>query len=113
MSRKPKQLEEEVKTDTADNPVIEEDTSDEGADSQEIETEEEFEDDDVEEEDTIEEDETPVNVPVKAETIKGSVLMLDRNVRHNDEDFAKGTLAKDLPEDVRVLFEEKGFFERQ
>jgi len=113
MSRTPKQLEEEVKTDTADNPVIEEDTSDEGADSQEIETEEEFEDDDVEEDDSIEEDETPVNVPVKAETIKGSVLMLDRNVRHNGEDFAKGTLAKDLPEDVRVLFEEKGFFERQ
>lgn len=103
MSRKPKQLEEEVKTDTADNPVIEEDTSDEGADSQEIETEEEFEDDDVEEDDSIEEDETPVNVPVKAETIKGSVLMLDRNVRHNGEDFAKGTLAKDLPEDVRVI----------
>lgn len=59
--------------------------------------------------DSVEEDAAPEVEPEAPKKAARGVLVLDRNVNHNGKDFPKGMEAKDLPEGVRKVFEEKGF----
>lgn len=124
MAKKAKHVDEEVEevettesqeTDTEENEELEdeetEEESDESEEDEELE-EDESEDEEVED-DSVEEDVSPAPVEVKAPRRSRGVLVLDRNVQHNGDDFVKGTPAKDLPNVVCALFEKKGFLERQ
>lgn len=92
---------------------VDEDQEDEGSenedDEEESKDEDEADQEDGEVDDSVEEDSEPAKPTAKKKAPKKGPLVLNTNVRHNGDDYTQGTLAEDLPEDIRKSFEKQGF----